>query len=213
MPDYEVTDPQRKLTLTVTGPAPPSQAMLDVLFHDAAMKTAHIGPTPDDAPVTLGDLIDNPKTALQRMVTLTKQGLSDPKNYIPLAIGALAGGARAMGLGTGAVPAAAAESAAEAAPAARVGIGQAIRQGVKLDDVVDAIPGAKNLKAVYRIGRAVQQARQGTPTSAPKFLLQLLQPRRILRRLLRRRFRCLRRLPQRPRQVQVQTFLHWMNSN
>jgi hypothetical protein len=87
MPDYEVTDPKRGISLTVTGPAPPSEAVLDRLFHDAAMKTAHIGPTPEDAPVTLGDLIDNPAGAIKRMVTITKNAVTDPKVMIPAAIG------------------------------------------------------------------------------------------------------------------------------
>lgn len=92
MPDYEVTDPRRGLTLTVSGPAPPSQSMLDALFADAARRSAHIGPTPSDAPVTLGDLIDNPSGAIHRMVTITKNALTDPKVMIPAAIGLGLGG-------------------------------------------------------------------------------------------------------------------------
>lgn len=87
MPDYEVTDPRRGLTLMVTGPVPPSQAMLDAIFADAARKSAHIGPTPEDATVTLGDLIDNPRGAIQRMITITKNAVTDPRVMIPAAIG------------------------------------------------------------------------------------------------------------------------------
>lgn len=94
MPDYEFTDPERGLTLTVTGPTPPPKAVLDRLFHDAAMKTARIGPvTPQDTtPVTLGDLIDNPKLAVQRMVSITKQAMSDPRVMIPAVVGLGLGG-------------------------------------------------------------------------------------------------------------------------
>lgn len=55
---------------------------------------ATIGPVKgeDTAPVTLGDLIDNPSLAIQRMVSITKQALTDPRVVIPAAVGLGLGG-------------------------------------------------------------------------------------------------------------------------
>lgn len=60
----------------------------------AAENPTHIGPitSQDTAPVTLGELIDNPTLAIQRMVSITKQALTDPRVMIPAAVGLGLGG-------------------------------------------------------------------------------------------------------------------------
>lgn len=55
-----------------------------------------MGPEDEDRPVTLGDLIDDPKRSLHRMAAIVKRDLTNPKVMIPLVVGAgVAGLARA----------------------------------------------------------------------------------------------------------------------
>lgn len=171
MPDYQFTDPKTGLTLSVSGPEPPPQGVLAQMFADAAKKApkteapaekphpeATIGPSPDDAPVTLGDLIENPSGALKRMVAITQKGLSDPRNTIPAAIGLAAGA-------TGLMPRSFASTrgmaspppaAPSAPPAPRTGLGQALRENVSLDDVAGMMPGP--IRSGYRVAKGIAQA-------------------------------------------------------
>lgn len=45
----------------------------------------HIGPRPSDAPVTLGDLVDNPSDAMQRIGASLKRDITDPKLWLAAA--------------------------------------------------------------------------------------------------------------------------------
>lgn len=64
-------------------------AVAKLVQADAPQNSAHIGPvTADDtAPVTLGDLIENPGLAVRRMVAITKQAVTDPKVMLPVLAG------------------------------------------------------------------------------------------------------------------------------
>jgi hypothetical protein len=126
---------------------------------------ATIGPTPADAPVTLGDLIDNPKGAIQRMVTITKNSLTDPKVLIPAAIG----------LGLGALGRAADVSPAMPKMPSMAGARNAVGRGLEtasesinpdLVSVVSPRAGAA-MKAAGRLGKALQTKTEPAPVAPP----------------------------------------------
>jgi len=126
---------------------------------------ATIGPTPTDAPVTLGDLIDNPKGALQRMVTITKNSLTDPKVLIPAAIG----------LGIGALGRAADVSPSMPKMPSMAGARNAVGRGLEtasesvnpdLVSVLSPRAGAA-MKAAGRLGKALQTKTEAPAEAAP----------------------------------------------
>ncbi len=122
----------------------------------------------DPEAVTIGDLIRDPGAAFSKMFAITKKGLSDPRNTIPAAVGLAAGVTglmpRSFASTRGMAPVSA--PAAAVAPAARGGLGQALRENVSLDDVVGAIPGAHTAKSAYRVVQGVRRALQQNEPSA-----------------------------------------------
>jgi hypothetical protein len=113
-----------------------------------------IGPVPANAPVTLGDLIDNPKGAIQRMVRITKDALTDPKVMIPVAVS----------LGIGALAKASDYSPSMPSLPSTAGARNAIGRGLQtasesinpdLVSVLSPRAGAA-MKAAGRLGKAMQ---------------------------------------------------------
>jgi len=127
----------------------------------------HMGPVTaqDNAPVTLGDLIENPTLAVRRMVHLTKAAVTDPKVMIPAAIG----------LGIGALGRAADVSPSMPKMPSMAGARNAVGRGLEtasesvnpdLVSVLSPRAGAA-MKAAGRLGKALQTKTEPAPAEAP----------------------------------------------